>query len=178
LQSVVGASCASPNWAIHIAPDTMDGEHKSSHPCRLPTSTHILQLDRHQSVQNSTQIELLGIRRESFDLEVPLQVVHMSPDGVSDQNYLHGYPIIGPVGEDPRSLEFRRASATSWFSDETLVTLTSIAQSNSLTYLVSGKRRAASTLSAIILRGRIIGVGLQTTRMFACLYVVYKFPLF
>jgi hypothetical protein len=66
------------------------------------------------------RVKTSGIRRESFDLEVPLQVVHMSPDGLSNETQ-HAEAVTGPIGEHPGFLEFRRASATSWFSNESLV---------------------------------------------------------
>jgi len=67
------------------------------------------------------RVKVSGIKRESFDLEVPIQVVHTAPDGVSSEAAQYLGATTGPVGENPSLLEFRRASATSWFSDESLV---------------------------------------------------------
>ena len=67
------------------------------------------------------RVKVSGIKRESFDLEVPIQVVHTAPDGVSSEAVQYLGATTGPVGEDPSLLEFRRASATSWFSNESLV---------------------------------------------------------
>lgn len=67
------------------------------------------------------RLKVLGIKKESFDLEVPLQVVHTAPDDVSSGTAQYLGATMGPVGEDPSLLEFRRASATSWFSEESLV---------------------------------------------------------
>jgi len=53
-----------------------------------------------------------GARHESFDLEVPLQVIHTALDNPESTS-------AEPIRE--RFLEYRRASETSWFSDESLV---------------------------------------------------------
>jgi hypothetical protein len=67
------------------------------------------------------RVKVLGIKRESFDMEVLIQVVHTAPDSVSSEAVQYLGATIGPVGEDLSLLEFCRASATSWFSDESLV---------------------------------------------------------
>ena len=67
------------------------------------------------------RVKASGIKKESFDLEVPLQVVHTALDVVSNEAAQYLGATTGPVGEDPSLLEFRRASATSWFSNESLV---------------------------------------------------------
>ncbi|PMD11963.1 hypothetical protein NA56DRAFT_713667 [Hyaloscypha hepaticicola] len=59
------------------------------------------------------RVKVGGVRRESFDLEVPLQVIHSSPDRPRSAS-------LEPMREDQRFLAFHRASATSWFSDESL----------------------------------------------------------
>ncbi len=58
------------------------------------------------------RVKVAGARQESFDLEVPLQVIH-TPPGKADS------PTVEPVSE--RFLEYRRASESSWFSDDSLV---------------------------------------------------------
>ena len=67
------------------------------------------------------RVKVSGIKRESFNLEVPVQVVHTAPESFSSEAVQYLGTTTGPVGEDPSLLEFRRASATSWFSDESLV---------------------------------------------------------
>jgi hypothetical protein len=47
--------------------------------------------------------------------------VHTALDVVSNEAAQYLGATTGPVGEDPSLLEFRRASATSWFSNESLV---------------------------------------------------------
>ncbi|KIW42978.1 uncharacterized protein PV06_06467 [Exophiala oligosperma] len=66
------------------------------------------------------RLKVSGIRRESFNLEIPLQVVHASSNDASDEEY----PFIRPLEEDRTSMDFRRASTTSWFSDESLASST------------------------------------------------------
>jgi hypothetical protein len=66
-------------------------------------------------------VKVLGIKRELFDLEVPIQVVHTALDSVSSKAVQYLGATTGPVREDPSLLEFRRASATSWFSNKSLV---------------------------------------------------------
>ena len=54
------------------------------------------------------------MRTESFDLEVPLQVVHSSADGqiaISGEDYSQEAPLD----------QFRRISDSSWLSEESLV---------------------------------------------------------
>lgn len=58
------------------------------------------------------RVKVAGAREESFDLEVPLQVVHTSIDKAESTS-------IEPVSE--QFLQYRRDSETSWFSDESLV---------------------------------------------------------
>ena len=58
------------------------------------------------------RVKVAGVRQESFDLEVPLQVLHNLPGQAQSA-------MGGPVREPLR--EFRRISETSWFSDEALV---------------------------------------------------------
>ena len=62
------------------------------------------------------RLKISGIRRESFNLEVPLQVVHASSDDALDEENLS----IRPLEEDRTSMEFRRASTTSCFLEESL----------------------------------------------------------
>jgi hypothetical protein len=60
------------------------------------------------------RVKVGGVRRESFDLEVPLQVIHSSPEGyppVSDETF----------GQEARFEQFRRVSEASWLSEESLV---------------------------------------------------------
>ena len=59
------------------------------------------------------RVKVGGVRQVSFDLEVPLQVIHSSPDTPQSAS-------LEPIREDQQGLEFRRSSATSCFSDETL----------------------------------------------------------
>ncbi|KFY36151.1 hypothetical protein V494_05274 [Pseudogymnoascus sp. VKM F-4513 (FW-928)] len=66
-------------------------------------------------------LKVSGIRRESFNLEVPLQVINLSPNGLSDDADVFNHTILGPTISDPPLLD-RRSSATSWFSDESLET--------------------------------------------------------
>jgi hypothetical protein len=56
------------------------------------------------------RVKIAGVRQEFFDFEVPLQVIHSSPDAA-----------LEPIRDDQRLLEFRRASETSWFGNEILV---------------------------------------------------------
>jgi hypothetical protein len=63
------------------------------------------------------RVKVSGIRKEFFDLEVPLQVVHTSPRAMLDNDN----NLVGPTEECNTSLDFRRASTTSWFSEESLV---------------------------------------------------------
>jgi len=58
------------------------------------------------------RVKVAGARQERFDLEVPLQVIHTPPGKVDS-------PTVEPVRE--RFLEYRRASESSWFSDDSLV---------------------------------------------------------
>ncbi len=58
------------------------------------------------------RVKVAGARQERFDLEVPLQVIY-TPPGKADS------PTVEPVRE--RFLEYRRASESSWFSDDSLV---------------------------------------------------------
>ncbi len=67
------------------------------------------------------RVKVSGIKKESFDLETPLQVVHTSPDALSSESIYFLGASAGLAGEDPSLLEFRRASTTSWFSNESLV---------------------------------------------------------
>ncbi|KFY90092.1 hypothetical protein V498_06176 [Pseudogymnoascus sp. VKM F-4517 (FW-2822)] len=66
-------------------------------------------------------LKVSGIRRESFNLEVPLQVINLSPNGLRDDADVFNHTILGPTISDPPLLD-RRSSATSWFSDESLET--------------------------------------------------------
>jgi len=66
------------------------------------------------------RLKVSGIRRESFDLEVPLQVINMPPEGVTYDAGVLDHTINGPAVDDPLLFD-RRSSATSWFSDESLV---------------------------------------------------------
>lgn len=65
-------------------------------------------------------LKVSGIRRESFNLEVPLQVINLSPNGLRDDIDVFNHTILGPTISDPPLFD-RRSSATSWFSDESLV---------------------------------------------------------
>jgi hypothetical protein len=58
------------------------------------------------------RVKVAGARPETFDLEVPLQVIH-TPLGKTDSL------TVEPIRE--RFLEYRRASESSWFSDDLLV---------------------------------------------------------
>lgn len=58
------------------------------------------------------RVKVAGARPEAFDFEVPLQVIH-TPPGKTDS------PTLEPIRE--RFLEYRRASESSWFSDDSLV---------------------------------------------------------
>jgi hypothetical protein len=60
------------------------------------------------------RIKVKGVRQEHFKLEVPLQVIHSSLDR-------HQSATAEPVREDQRFPEFRRASAASCFSEESMV---------------------------------------------------------
>ncbi|KFY01388.1 hypothetical protein V490_00937 [Pseudogymnoascus sp. VKM F-3557] len=66
-------------------------------------------------------LKVSGIRRESFSLEVPLQVINLSPNGLRDGADVFNHTILGPTISDPPLFD-RRSSASSWFSDETLET--------------------------------------------------------
>ena len=60
------------------------------------------------------RVKVGGVRRESFDLEVPLQVIHSSPEGsspVSDENFR----------QEARFEQLRRVSESSWLSEGSLV---------------------------------------------------------
>ncbi|KAF2802901.1 uncharacterized protein BDZ99DRAFT_482461 [Mytilinidion resinicola] len=57
------------------------------------------------------RVKVAGARQERFDLEVPLQVIHTPPSNPDS-------PTVEPVRE--RFLEYRRASESSWFSDDSL----------------------------------------------------------
>jgi hypothetical protein len=58
------------------------------------------------------RVKVTGTRQESFDLEVPLQVIHLSPNKTESAT-------VEPIREG--FLEYRRDSETSWFSDQSLV---------------------------------------------------------
>jgi hypothetical protein len=60
------------------------------------------------------RVKVKGVRQEHFKLEVPLQVIHSSLDR-------HQSATTEPVREDQRFPEFRRASAASCFSEESMV---------------------------------------------------------
>ncbi|KIM95748.1 hypothetical protein OIDMADRAFT_148793 [Oidiodendron maius Zn] len=59
------------------------------------------------------RIKVVGARVESFNLEVPLQVVHRFPDQ-------HQFMQTDPIRDEQRFLAFRRDSESSWLSDEAL----------------------------------------------------------
>jgi hypothetical protein len=72
------------------------------------------------------RVKVSGIKKGSFDLEVPLQVVHIPPDAQSSEATQYSAAITGPIREDASLLEVRRDSATSWFSNESLVSRSSL----------------------------------------------------
>ena len=64
------------------------------------------------------RLKISGIRRESFDLEVPLQVVHTASNLIPESEER----MFGELDADPLPLIIRRTSeASSWFSDESFV---------------------------------------------------------
>lgn len=87
------------NWTIPIE---VDGR-------LLPTFCSALVARRYSLI---VPVRVGGVRQERFDLEVPLQVIHSSPRTVQSTT---GDPATEAF------LEPRRASETSWFSDESLV---------------------------------------------------------
>lgn len=100
---------------------------KISHPIRvdsrlLPTFCSSIVARLYSVI---LRVKVSGIRKESFDLEVPLQVVHTPPDSQSSEAAQYSAAITGPLGEDASLLEARRASAASWFSNESLVSMPS-----------------------------------------------------
>lgn len=72
------------------------------------------------------RVKVSGIKKESFDLEVPLQVVHTPPEAQSSEARQYSAAVTGPIAEDASLLAVRRASATSWFSNESLVSRPSL----------------------------------------------------
>ncbi|PVH68960.1 hypothetical protein DL98DRAFT_578574 [Cadophora sp. DSE1049] len=58
------------------------------------------------------RVKVAGSRQETFDLEVPLQVIHTPPGKT-------GPPVVEDINE--QFLGYRRASEVSWFSDESLL---------------------------------------------------------
>lgn len=70
------------------------------------------------------RVKVAGCRQETFDLEVPLQVIHTPPGKT-------GSAVMEDINE--QFLGYRRASEASWFSDESLVSylLNSCAIANS-----------------------------------------------
>jgi hypothetical protein len=69
------------------------------------------------------RVKVSGIRQEAFELEVPLQVVHTSPEDTSSGPPQYFGAAIRPVEEFPSFLESRRASDISSFSNTSLVSV-------------------------------------------------------
>jgi hypothetical protein len=63
------------------------------------------------------RVKVSGIRKESFDLEVPLQVVHTSPRAMLDD----GNSLVCPTEECNTSMDIRQAFTTSSSNEESLV---------------------------------------------------------
>lgn len=76
------------------------------------------------------RVKVSGIRKESFDLEIPLQVVHTPPDGLLSDQSQPAMTIAEPIREYQTILEFRSALATSWFSEQSLVRISSYTSSS------------------------------------------------
>jgi hypothetical protein len=87
------------NWTIPIE---VDGR-------LLPTFCSALVARRYSLI---VRVTVSGVQRESFVLEVPLQIIHSSPRKVQSET---GDPATDAF------LEPRRAPETFWFSDESLV---------------------------------------------------------
>ncbi|PVH68956.1 hypothetical protein DL98DRAFT_522433 [Cadophora sp. DSE1049] len=97
----------SGKWTANLThPICMEGQLPPTFCCSIAARLYTVIL----------RLKVSGIRRESFNLEVPLQVVHTASDRISEEETV----MAGQTGEDPISLGFRRASEASWFSDESL----------------------------------------------------------